>query len=54
MVVSLLPSIDSVDPHSSRLKARLARNPKTGEAIQVPAKRAPKFLPSKNFKEIVK
>jgi len=35
-------------------KARLARNPKTGEAIQVPAKRAPKFLPSKNFKEIVK
>jgi nucleoid DNA-binding protein len=35
-------------------KARLARNPKTGESIQVPAKRAPKFLPSKNFKEIVK
>jgi nucleoid DNA-binding protein len=35
-------------------KARLARNPKTGESIQVPAKRAPKFLPSKNFKEVVK
>jgi DNA-binding protein HU-beta len=35
-------------------KARLARNPKTGEAIQVPAKRAPKFLPAKNFKESVK
>ena len=35
-------------------KARLARNPKTGESIQVPAKRAPKFLPSKNFKEAVK
>ncbi len=34
--------------------ARLARNPKTGESIQVPAKRAPKFLPSRNFKEIVK
>ena len=32
-------------------KARLARNPKTGEAIQVPAKKAPKFLASKNFKE---
>ena len=35
-------------------KARLARNPKTGESIQVPPKRAPKFLPSKNFKEVVK
>jgi DNA-binding protein HU-beta len=35
-------------------KARMARNPKTGESIQVPAKRAPKFLPSKNFKEAVR
>lgn len=35
-------------------KARLARNPKTGESVQVPAKKAPKFLPSKNFKEAVK
>ncbi len=35
-------------------KARLARNPKTGESVQVPAKRAPKFLASKNFKETVK
>jgi nucleoid DNA-binding protein len=35
-------------------KARLARNPKTGESIQVAAKRAPKFLASKNLKEAVK
>jgi DNA-binding protein HU-beta len=35
-------------------KARMARNPKTGEAIHVPAKKAPKFLPSKHFKEAVK
>jgi DNA-binding protein HU-beta len=35
-------------------KARLARNPKTGASIQVPAKKAPKFLASKNFKEAVK
>jgi DNA-binding protein HU-beta len=35
-------------------KARLARNPKTGESIQVPAKKAPKFIPSKNLKESVK
>lgn len=34
-------------------KARIGRNPKTGETVQVPARKAPKFLPSKNFKEIV-
>ncbi len=35
-------------------KARVARNPKTGETIQVPPKKAPKFLPAKHFKETVK
>jgi DNA-binding protein HU-beta len=35
-------------------KARTARNPKTGEPVPVPAKRAPKFLPAKNYKEAVK
>jgi DNA-binding protein HU-beta len=35
-------------------KARMARNPKTGESISVPAKRVPKFLPAKNFKEAVR
>jgi len=35
-------------------KARMARNPKTGESISVPAKKAPKFLAAKNFKEAVK
>ena len=34
-------------------KARVGRNPKTGETVQVPAKKAPKFLASKNFKEAV-
>jgi DNA-binding protein HU-beta len=34
-------------------KARVARNPKTGETVHVPAKKAPKFLASKNFKEAV-
>jgi len=34
-------------------KARVARNPKTGESVQVPAKRAPKFRPGKELKEIV-
>lgn len=34
-------------------KARVARNPKTGEQVQVAAKRAPKFRPGKELKEIV-
>ena len=33
--------------------ARTARNPKTGEQVQVPAKRAPKFRAGKELKEIV-
>ena len=31
--------------------ARMARNPKTGEAISVPEKTVPKFKPSKALKE---
>ena len=34
-------------------KARVARNPKTGESVQVPAKRAPKFKPGKQLKEML-
>lgn len=34
-------------------KARTARNPKTGESVQVPAKRAPKFRAGKELKEII-
>jgi DNA-binding protein HU-beta len=32
--------------------ARKARNPQTGEAIDVPAKTVPKFKPSKAMKEM--
>lgn len=32
-------------------KARMARNPQTGEAISVPEKMVPKFKPSKDLKE---
>jgi len=35
-------------------KARTARNPKTGETVEVPAKKAPKFKASKELKELVK
>ncbi len=34
--------------------ARTARNPRTGEAIQVPAMRVPKFRASKTLKDTVK
>lgn len=34
--------------------ARKARNPKTGETIQVPAKKVPKFRAGKGLKEAVK
>lgn len=33
--------------------ARMARNPKTGEQVHVPAKRVPKFRPAKALKDAV-
>ena len=36
-----------------RRKPRLARNPRTGEAVQVPARAVPVFKPSRLFKEEV-
>ena len=35
-------------------KARRGRNPQTGESIQIPAKKAPKFKPGKGLRERVK
>ncbi len=32
-------------------KARTGRNPRTGEALQIPAKTVPVFIPNKLFKE---
>ena len=34
-------------------KATTCRNPKTGETMEVPAKRVPKFIPGSSFKERV-
>ncbi len=34
-------------------KAREGRNPATGETIQIAAKKAPKFIPGKSFKESI-
>ena len=33
--------------------ARIGRNPKTGEQVQVPAKKVPYFKPSKELKDLV-
>jgi len=34
-------------------KARTGRNPQTGQTIQIPAKKVPKFRPGKNLREAV-
>ena len=35
-------------------KARKARNPKTGEIVDVPAKKIAKFRPAKELKELIR
>jgi DNA-binding protein HU-beta len=35
-------------------KARTAINPRTGEKVEVPAKKVAKFTPSKNLKDAIK
>lgn len=35
----------------SERQARKGRNPQTGETIEIPAKKSPKFLPGKLFKD---
>jgi DNA-binding protein HU-beta len=35
-------------------KARTGRNPKTGEAVKIPARKVVKFVPGKELKEAVK
>jgi DNA-binding protein HU-beta len=38
----------------SKRKARVGRNPQTGKAIKIPAKKVPKFTAGKAFKNAVK
>ncbi len=48
-------SIAGLGIFSAKLRAaRQARNPRTGEAIQVPAMKVPKFRAAKALKEAVK
>lgn len=48
-------SVAGLGIFKSRIRqARTARNPQTGEEIQVPRMRVPKFRPAKALKEAVK
>ncbi len=38
----------------TKRKARMGRNPRTGEAIKIKASKSPKFTPGKAFKDAVK
>jgi len=38
----------------SKRKARMGRNPKTGEALKIPAMKVPKFKAGKTLKEAVR
>jgi DNA-binding protein HU-beta len=38
----------------TKRKARMGRNPQTGEEIKIKASKAPKFTPGKTLKEAVK
>ena len=38
----------------TKRKARIGRNPRTGEAIKIKASKSPKFSPGKAFKDAVK
>lgn len=39
--------------HTRQRRARVGRNPKTGDRVQVPPKRIPYFKPSKELKDLV-
>lgn len=39
--------------HLAERAARTGRNPRTGEAITIPARKVPKFVPGKDFRKLV-
>jgi DNA-binding protein HU-beta len=40
--------------HVGKRKARTGRNPRTGQAMKIQARKTPKFKPGKAFKNLVK
>lgn len=39
---------------AAKRRPRMARNPRTGEGIRIPARRVPKFSPGKEFKKAIR
>ena len=57
LISTITPAELSVGPLVARTDteraARQGRNPRTGEPVQIPASRTPKFQPAKGFKDSV-
>jgi integration host factor subunit beta len=58
-IVNALRSSDKIEIRgfgsfrNRQRKARIGRNPKTGERVEVPPKRVPYFKPSKELKDLI-
>jgi integration host factor subunit beta len=58
-IISALKGSDKVEVRgfgsfrTRQRKPRIGRNPKTGESVNVPAKRVPYFKPSKELRDLV-
>lgn len=58
-IVSALRASDKIEVRgfgsfrNRQRKARIGRNPKTGERVEVPPKKVPYFKPSKELKDLI-
>ena len=55
-VIGALKSGDKIEIRgfgSFRIRQRIGRNPKSGERVEVPAKKVPYFKPSKELRDLV-
>jgi len=58
-IVSALRASDKIEIRgfgsfrNRQRKARIGRNPKTGERVEVPPKKVPYFKPSKDLKDLI-
>jgi integration host factor subunit beta len=52
-VIGALKGGDKIEIRIRQRNARVGRNPKTGERVDVPAKKVPYFKPSKDLRDLV-